>query len=39
MNLVWSFKLHVHLSKSMYISLQIQINMILNEVKLNKDVF
>jgi len=39
MNLVWSSKLCIHLGKPMSISLQIQVNMVLNEVKLNMDVF
>jgi hypothetical protein len=39
MNLIWSSKLCIHLGKSMYISLEIQLNMVLHEVKFNKDVF
>jgi len=39
MNLVWSSKLCIHIGKPMSISLQIQVNMVLNEVKLNMDVF
>jgi hypothetical protein len=39
MNLVWNSKLCIHLGKSMKISMKILVNMVLNEAKLNKDVF
>jgi hypothetical protein len=37
--ITWNFQNEFDIGKSMYISLHIQLNMVLHEVKFNKDVF